>query len=56
MTQTDLAFRAEVNRGYVSELESAQYSATVDMLGKLAKALNVAPGALLEQSPKRIKP
>lgn len=56
MTQVDLAFRAEVNRGYISELENAKYSATVEMLGKLARALNVAPGALLEQPPKRAKP
>ncbi len=55
MTQTALAFRAEVDRSYLCQLESGQYNATVQMLGKLAKALNVPPGALLEppQDPHR---
>ena len=48
VTQSDLALRAEVNRGYISDLESAKYSATVEMLGKLARALSVAPGDLLK--------
>jgi transcriptional regulator with XRE-family HTH domain len=55
MTQVELAFRAEVNRGYISELESGKYSASVAMLGKLARALNVAPGAFLERLSKPLK-
>ncbi len=55
LTQSDLAFRAEVNRSYISELENAKYSATVEMLGKLARALNVVPSALLEQRPRTAK-
>ena len=51
LTQSDLAFRADVNRSYISDLKSAKYSATVEMLGKLANALNVAPGDLLKEGP-----
>lgn len=52
MTQAELAFRAEVNRGYLSELESAKYAATVEMLGRLARALNVDPGVFLQPPPR----
>lgn len=51
LTQSDLAVRADVNRSYISDLESAKYSATVEMLGKLARALNVPPGDLLKEGP-----
>ena len=40
-TQEELAFRAKVDRSYISQLETGVYSASVTMLGKLAKALEV---------------
>lgn len=55
LTQEELGFRAEVNRGYISDLEQGKYSASVEILGKLAKALNVDPSAFLEPPPKRTR-
>jgi transcriptional regulator with XRE-family HTH domain len=46
-TQEDLAQSAEMDRSYVSELEGAKYSATIDMIESLARALNVSPDSLL---------
>ena len=47
-TQEELAFRAKVDRSYVSQLETGVYSASVTMLGKLSKALGVDPGEFLK--------
>lgn len=46
-SQEELAFRAEVDRSYISMLENGSYSATVTMLGKLAQALDVEPAEFL---------
>lgn len=46
-SQEELAFRAEVDRSYISLLETANYSASVTMIAKLAKALGVEPADLL---------
>jgi len=53
LTQEELGFRAEVNRGYISDLEQGKYNASVAILEKLAKALNVDPSAFLEPPSKR---
>lgn len=55
LTQEELAFRAEVNRSYISDLEQGKYSASVEILGKLAKALNAEPSEFFEPPPKRTK-
>ena len=49
-TQEELAFRAKVDRSYISQLESGIYSASVTMLGKLARLPNLANG-LTARSP-----
>ena len=41
LSAADLAARAEISPGYLSELESGKKTGTVDTLRKLAKALNV---------------
>jgi transcriptional regulator with XRE-family HTH domain len=46
-SQEELAFRAKVDRSYISQLESGVYSASVTMLGKLSKALGVDASELL---------
>jgi transcriptional regulator with XRE-family HTH domain len=46
--QEELAFRAKVDRSYISQLETGVYSASVTMLGKLAKALGVNAGEFLK--------
>lgn len=43
VSQEDLADRAGLNRNYPGLLEREQYSATVDVLEKLATALDVDP-------------
>jgi len=48
-SQEELAFRAKVDRSYISQLETGVYSASVTMLGKLAKALGAEPAELLKQ-------
>jgi transcriptional regulator with XRE-family HTH domain len=51
LSQEDLAHRAEIDRTYVSSLERGRYSATVDMLERLAAVLGVKPADLLADSP-----
>lgn len=48
-SQEELAFRAKVDRSYISQLETGGYSASVTMLGKLAKALGADPSELLKR-------
>lgn len=47
LSQEELALRAGVNRGYMGKLENAKYSASLDMLEKIAAALSVDPSALV---------
>lgn len=51
-TQEELAFRAGVNRNYVGQIEREEKSATVDILEKLAMALEVEPVNLVTKSRK----
>ena len=46
-SQEELAHRAGVDRSYISLLENGAYSASVDMLAKLADALGVRAAELL---------
>jgi transcriptional regulator with XRE-family HTH domain len=54
LSQEALAHEADVDRTYVSALERSVYSATIDMVDKLAKALGVDASALL-QRPTRLR-
>lgn len=47
MSQEALAMAADIDRSYVSLLETERYSASVDMLDKLAAALKSSPQTLL---------
>lgn len=49
MSQEDLALDASVNRTYVSDLEREVYSASLDLVDKLALALGVDPLDLLRK-------
>ena len=49
LSQEALAHEADVDRTYVSALERSVYSATIDMVDKLAKALGVDASALLQR-------
>lgn len=48
LSQEALADLAQIDRTYVSLLERQRYSATLDVLERLAMALNVPATALLE--------
>lgn len=48
MSQEELADVAGIDRTYVSALERCRYAASVDVIERLAKALNVVPASLLE--------
>lgn len=57
LSQEALAHDADVDRTYISALERGVYSATIDMVDKLASVLDVEPAALLQRpSPSRRKP
>ena len=49
LSQEALAHEAGVDRTYVSALERGVYNATIVMVAKLAKALDVEPSALLQR-------
>ena len=49
MSQEALAHEASVDRTYISALERGVYGASIDMIEKLAKVLEVEPAALLNQ-------
>lgn len=46
-SQEDLAHRAELDRTYISALERARYSASLDVLDKLANVFGVTSSDLL---------
>lgn len=48
MSQEALAFEAGVERNYVSLLELGRNSASVNVIFKLAKALEIRPSKLIE--------
>ncbi|MFG1209564.1 helix-turn-helix transcriptional regulator [Xanthobacter flavus] len=50
LSQEELAYRAGIDRTYVSALERCVYSASIDVVDRLAQVLNVEPGDLLRRS------
>lgn len=49
LSQEALAADADIDRTYVSALERSVYSASIDMIEKLAKVIGVEPSRLLER-------
>ena len=49
LSQEELAFRADIDRTYVSALERGIYNASVITIEKLAEALDVEPTAFLQR-------
>ena len=49
LSREALAHEADIDRTYVSALERSQYSATIDMVDNLAKALGVEASVLLQR-------
>lgn len=50
LTQEELAHRAGISARYVGKIESANVSASVSVLGRVAKALDVDPCDLIRQA------
>ncbi len=48
-SQEELAHRAGLDRTYISSLERAVYNATIDVVDRIAVALNTEASALLER-------
>jgi transcriptional regulator with XRE-family HTH domain len=53
LSQEELAFRAEIDRSYLSEIENGYKKLSVVMLDQIAIALSVDPAALLKRPTKR---
>ena len=49
LSQEELAHRADVDRTYISALERGVYSATIDMVDRLATVLDVEAFELLQR-------
>ncbi len=47
LSQEELAHRAEIDRTYISALERCVYAASIDVVDRLAKELNVEASDLL---------
>lgn len=50
LSQEEVAFKADISRGYMSDLERATYSASLDKIERIAKVLGVDPAKLLERN------
>jgi transcriptional regulator with XRE-family HTH domain len=55
LSQDDLAYEARVSRSYLSQIEKGVFFASLNVLGKLATALEVEPAELLKLPPKKGK-
>ena len=47
LSQEELAYRAEIDRTYISALERSVYAASIDVLDRLARVLDVEAADLL---------
>jgi len=53
MSQQALARKARIDRSYLSRVEAAHHYVGLEVIGKLAEALEVEPAELLKLPPKR---
>ena len=47
-SQEELAYRADIHRTYVSDIERGRRNPTATVIEKLAKPFEIAPGRLLD--------
>ena len=47
MCQGDLSRLSGVDRGYISEIENGRSAATIDLINRMAKAMNLHPSEFL---------
>jgi len=50
MSQEELAGRAELDRTYISALERSVYNATIEVVDRIAKVLEIEASSLLERT------
>jgi transcriptional regulator with XRE-family HTH domain len=48
ISQDDLAYEAGISRSYLSQLEKGAFYASLKIIGRLAKALDVEPAEFLK--------
>ena len=53
LSQDDLAYKAEISRSYLSQLETGTFHASLKIIGKLAEALDAEPSEFLRRAGKR---
>jgi transcriptional regulator with XRE-family HTH domain len=53
LSQDDLAYKAQVSRSYLSQLEKGAFYASLNIVGRLANALRVEPAELLKLPTRR---
>jgi transcriptional regulator with XRE-family HTH domain len=53
VSQQALTDKAEIDRSYLSRVEAAHHCVGLEVIGKLAEALEVEPAELLKLPPKR---
>lgn len=49
LSQEELAHRADIDRTYISALERGRYAASLDIVDRLAREVNVEPSELLRR-------
>jgi transcriptional regulator with XRE-family HTH domain len=52
MSQDDVAYEAEMSRSYLSQLEKGVFYASLNVIGRLAEALDAEPAEFLKLPPK----
>jgi transcriptional regulator with XRE-family HTH domain len=52
LSQDDLAYEARVSRSYLSQLEKGAFYASLNVIGRLADALQIEPAELLRLPPR----
>ena len=55
LTQDKLAYRAEITPGYMSQIERGIKNATLPILWKLARALEIRPSDLIKDAEKKFR-
>ena len=49
MSQEELAFRCNLHRTYISDIERGYRNISIDNIAKIASALNISPADLLKE-------
>jgi transcriptional regulator with XRE-family HTH domain len=53
LSQDDLAYEAKISRSYLSQIEKGAFYASLKIVGKIAKTLDVEPAELLRLPARR---